>query len=195
MMHRRHLVSGPLAFLPIVAALSLVGCAGLGGPPTVTISAGELEQIVERSFPIDRRFLEMLDVSVKSPKVSLLPERNRVAVVLGVRARDRVFANNWQGQLSFDAALRWESADQSLHLTQVRVQDLALDNPGAATRTAAERMGGALAERVLEDMSLYRLTPEKLAQLQSSAGLPGLAPSAVTVTSRGVEITFAPVAK
>ena len=193
MMHRRHLVLGPLG--PIVAALSLVGCAGLGGPPTVTISAGELEQIVERSFPIDRRFLEMLDVSVKSPKVSLLPERNRVAVVLGVRARDRVFANNWQGQLSFDAALRWESADQSLHLTQVRVQDLALDNPGAATRTAAERMGGALAERVLEDMSLYKLTPEKLAQLQSSAGLPGLAPSAVTVTSRGVEITFAPAAK
>ena len=193
MMHRRLLVLGPLG--PIVAALSLVGCAGLGGPPTVTISAGELEQIVERSFPIDRRFLEMLDVSVKSPKVSLLPERNRVAVVLGVRARDRVFANNWQGQLSFDAALRWESADQSLHLTQVRVQDLALDNPGAATRTAAERMGGALAERVLEDMSLYRLTPERLSQLQSSAGLPGLAPSAVTVTSRGVEITFAPVAK
>ena len=193
MMHRRHLVLGPLG--PIVAALSLVGCAGLGGPPTVTISAGELEQIVERSFPIDRRFLEMLDVSVKSPKVSLLPERNRVAVVLGVRARDRVFANNWQGQLSFDAALRWESADQSLHLTQVRVQDLALDNPGAATRTAAERMGGALAERVLEDMSLYKLTPEKLAQLQTSAGLPGLAPSAVTVTSRGVEITFAPAAK
>ena len=195
MMHRCRFVLNQLAWLLSAVALVLVACAGLGGPPTVTLSASELEQMVERSFPIDRRLLDLLDVSVRLPKVSLLPERNRVAMVLGVRARDRVFANSWQGQLSFDAALRWDAGDQSVHLTQVRVQDLALDNPGAATRTAAERMGGALAERVLEDMSLYKLTPERLAQLQTNAGLAGLAPSAVTVTSRGVEITFAPTAK
>ncbi len=179
---RRHL------FAACTLLLFLGACAGLGGPPTVTLSQSEIERLVERNFPVDRALLDVFDVTVNAPKVALVPERNRLAAVVAVRARDRLFGSSWQGQLNFDAALRWEPKDQTVRLSQVRVQDLALANPGALTRSTAERLGAALAERVLEDSSIYRLSAERAAQMRQLGYVPG----AVTVTSRGVEITFAP---
>jgi hypothetical protein len=176
---------------PLLAActtLLLAGCAGLAGPPTLTLTQADADRLLRGRFPIERRLLEVVDASMRAPALRLVPETNRLAAVVEVQAHDRLLGGSWQGLLSFDAALRWEPRDQSVRLTQVRVQDLAL-NPGqAATRSSVERLGAALAERVLEDISLYRLSDERAAELQRR----GLMPGAVTVTSRGVEITFVP---
>lgn len=185
-MLQRRLASAATA----LGLLGLVSCAGLMGPPKVTLSQSEIERLVERNFPIDRALMEIFDVTVNAPKVQLVPERNRLAAVVNVRARDRLFSSTWQGQLHFDAALRWEPRDQTVRLSQVRVQDLALAQPAAVNRSTAERLGAALVERVLEDSSIYRLPADRAAQMQKL----GVEPGAVTVTSRGVEITFAPVA-
>lgn len=180
-----------LAFaVSALCLLGLVACAGLMGPPKVTLSQSEIEGLVQRNFPIDRLLMEIFDVTVHAPRVQLVPERNRLAAVVDVRARNRLFAGTWQGQLHFDAALRWEPRDQTVRLSQVRVQDLALAQPGALNRSTLERLGAAVAERVLEDSSIYRLSAERAAQMHKL----GVEPGAVTVTSRGVEITFAPLA-
>ncbi len=178
-----------LILLPAAAALAaaLGGCAGVGGPPTVTLTAREIEALVKRQFPMDRRMLDLFDVTINAPSISLLPERNRLAAVVDMKARSNLFAGGLNGLLTLDSALRWEPTDQTVRLLQVRVQDLAVDNSNPLARTAAERMGGAVAERMLEDMVLYTLPPERAAQMKAL----GVRPSAVTVTSRGVEISFA----
>ena len=124
-----------LLCLSAIAALAAgvgVGCAGLGGPTTVTLRADEIQALVQKSFPRERRLLEVLDV----------------------QARERLLGGSWAGRLDFDAALRWDAADQSVRLTQVRVQDLVLTSGGNATRSSTERLGAAVAERLLEDLSL-----------------------------------------
>ena len=169
-----------------LAAVVGVGCAGFGGATTVTLHADEIQALLQKSFPRERRLLDAVDVSIAAPRTRLLPDSNRIGAVLDVQARERVFGGSWSGRLDFDAALRWDAAEQSVRLTQVRVQDLVLNSAGNATRSTTERLGAAVAERMLQDLSLYRLKPERAAQLQQK----GYAPSAVTVTSRGVEITF-----
>lgn len=171
------------------AALLLSGCAGLGGPPSIKLSESELNARVQRIFPLQRRLLEVFEASVSAPRLRLLPERNRLAVVLDIALRDRVLGGNWQGRLDFDAALRWDAADQSVRLDQVRVQDFVLAPGSSGPRTTVERLGLLLAERALEGLSLYRLPPERAAELQRR----GLAPGAIAVTERGVEITFVPI--
>ena len=52
----------------------------------------------------------------------------------------------------------------------------------------AQRIGALLAERVLEDLAVYRLKPQQAERLREA----GLRTGAVTVTSRGVEVTLAP---
>lgn len=172
-----------------LALLSLGACAGLVGPPTVTLSEAEIAQLMARSFPLDRSLLDVFDVTVSAPRVRLLTERKRLAAVVGVQARNRLLGLSWQGQLDFDAALRWDASDQTVRLVQVRVQDLAFADPGALNRSAAERLGAALAERVLEGSAIYRLPAERAAQLRAKGHVPG----SVDVTWRGLEIAFVPL--
>jgi len=181
--------------LALIAAAALPGlqaCATLGGPRVITLELNDLVRGLERRFPLERRLLEVLDVTVARPDLRLLPERNRLALALDVAARDRLFGGAWRGRLALDSALRWEAADQSVRLLQVRVAEFTLDaaaSAGGNRASQAERLAAVLTERVLEDLSLWRASPEQLQSLQRV----GLAPSAVTVTARGVEVTLAPL--
>jgi hypothetical protein len=177
-MQRRALVTLPVWLL--------AGCAGLGGPPTLVLSQAELQSRVQAHFPLQQRVLDMLDVSLLNPRLQLLPEQQRLAAVLDLRARERLLAGTWQGQLSFDAALRWSAADQTLRLAQVRVQDLALRDPDGPTRSLAERVGAVLTERALEGLVVYKLAGERWLELQRR----GLELGRIEITPRGVEVQF-----
>jgi len=176
------------ALLVAACLPALAGCAGLGGPPRVVLGSGDLARLLDRQFPQDRRLLEVFDVTLQAPRVQLQPERNRLAAVLDLGVRERVLGGRWNGQLAFDSALRWEPRDRTLRLHQARVADLKLVSAGAETRTAAERLSAQLVERVLEDLVLYTLPAERAEALRAA----GMASDAATVsiTSRGVEVTF-----
>ncbi len=188
-----------LAGLPPAGAIALLsaGCSELGGPTVITLGEADITRLIERAFPIERRLLEVIDVELAAPTIQLLPDRNRLAVVLQLKSTERLFNRSMQGRLAFDSALRYEPSDASIRLTQVRVQSVGV---GATTRSPAPPAGGAdgaeallarvslvLAEKVLDEMPIYTLNAERQAQLRQS----GLQPTAVTVTARGVEITIA----
>lgn len=186
------MISTPMprrAFVSALSTLWFAGCAVLDGPTSFTVTPQELETLLEKRFPLDRRMLEVLDVTVSTPRLRLLPDRNRLATELEVSTRDRLFGNSWRGRLALDAALRWEGADATLRLQGVRVHEFSFDGAEAfGRRDQAERLAALLAERVLEDFTVYRPSPERLARLQRL----GVAPGAVNVTRSGVQITFVP---
>lgn len=177
--------------LVCAAPAVLAGCAGLMLPRTLSLDADELQRLIERRFPIERRLLEVLEVNLSAPRLRLLPDVNRLAAIVDIGTRDRLFGGSWRGRLDFEAALRFEAADPSLRLTQVRVRDFSLDTAASGLRAQAERLGAALVERVLEDLVVYRLPPERSDALRRA----GLVPGAVTVTARGVDVTLVPVAR
>ena len=209
----------------LISVAGLAGCAGLIGPQTLTLSEAELQALIARAFPLQRRVLELLDVQMSAPQLRLLPDSNRLAVALVVSTQDRVFGRSARGSLRFDAALRWDAAEAAIRLTQVRVQQLRLDGgsgtaaleataPPAATSTPsttapptspappadsgdtgamlasnAARLGLVLAERALEGLPLYRLSPERQARLRQL----GLQPGTVLVTPAGLQVTLVPL--
>lgn len=175
----------------LAAVATAFGCAVLDTPNTVTLGEPELQRLVDKSFPIDRRLLDVLDVSVSTPKLHLLADRNRIGTELTISTRDRLFGGSWQGRLQLDSALRWEASDQTVRLSKVQVHDFRLDGGGSLARSQAERLGAVLAEKVLEESVLYRLPRERAATLQRQ----GVVPASLAVTRRGVEITFQPVGR
>lgn len=206
---RQLLRRAKLLAVPTVPLAWLSGCAGLGGPTVITLGETELGVLVNRAFPMQRRLFELLDVTLTAPALRLQPERNRLAVVLDIAAQERLFSKAAKGRLAFDGALRYESSDASVRLQQVRVSQFSLEGgapipgalaaalppaaaappgqPASAPASISQRLGQALAERMLENLSIYKLSPERLASLRQL----GLQPGAVTVTARGVEITMA----
>jgi hypothetical protein len=176
--------------IAFVASL-LAGCASVGGPRTLTISDAEIARLLEQHGPFQRRLLEVLDVRIQRPTVKLLPNSNRLASELDVVTTDRVRNRTYNGKIAVDYALRYDEAAQAIRMTQVKVGKLHLENLPSPEQGALNRLGVLIAETLLEDTVLYRFKP---ADLKSAEGK-GYKPGAVTVTSRGVEVTLAPIGR
>lgn len=170
-------------------ACTLGGCAQLAGPRSVTYSQAELQQMLDRKFPQERRLLEVLDVTLLTPVLALLPDRNRVGLALQVQAGERLFASPLRGRLALESGLKLGVEDGSIRLVQVRVTSLTWETPdGAAPRLPVQRLGSVLAERLLEGTVLHQLKPEQLERLTRA----GYQPGTVEVTSSGITISVVP---
>ena len=170
-----------------VVTFVLSACAGLGVPREVTLSQGDLQRLVERQFPRERRLLEVLDVSLARPVIRLAPERNRIVTELDLSAVERLSGSTVRGSLALDHALRYEPSDASIRLANVKVQDFRLDVAGTALSGQGARLGALLTERLLDDFVVYRIKDDQREALRRA----GIDKADIAVTSRGVELRFA----
>ena len=165
----------------------LAGCAGLGEARKLTLSQADLQRWIERQFPLQRRVLEVIDIQVARPALRLLPERNRIATDLDLAASERLTGRTARGSLTLDGALRYEPSDASIRLAQVQVQEVKLDLGSGPLSPSSARIGTLLAERLLDDLVLYRADAQRALRLQRA----GLTAAEITVTAQGVEMRFA----
>jgi hypothetical protein len=152
----------------------------------VSLSQADLQALIERQFPYQRRVLELIDINVARPTLRLLPERNRIAADLDLAASERLSGRSVRGSLALDYALRYEPSDSSVRLAQVHVQEARLDLGNGPLAPSSARVGALLAERLLDDFVLYRADPQRLALIQRL----GITAADIAVTSRGVELKF-----
>lgn len=174
--------------LAAVASAGLSGCAAFVGSHTVTISESEITLLLARQFPMERKVLEVVDLSASNPLVHLLPETNRLGTELDFAARDRLFGTQAQGHLSLDYGLRFEASDHTIRMTGVRVLDLRLASGSSSLHGTAQRLGTLVAEDMLEDRPLYRM---KASQADEMDRL-NLVASPITVTPQGLQMTLSP---
>lgn len=165
-------------------ALLLAACAA--GPRDITLSEAELQALIERHVAREHRVAELIDLKLEQPRIRLLPERNRIASALDITALERISGRTLRGSLSAEHTLRYEPADTTLRIAQLRVQDFKLDlGAGALTGTAA-RLSAVFVERALEDAVVWRASESQREALSRA----GVQRATIQVTSRGVEVKF-----
>lgn len=174
-----------LAVAALSALLALGGCASLD-PRNLVLSQADLQTLVERQFPKDRRLLEVVDLTLNRPVVRLLPERNRIATELDLTVTERLSGRVVRGSLALDHGLRYEPSDGTVRLAQVKVQQLRLDLGGRPFSAQVERLGATVAEQALDDFVLHRLSDERRDALRRA----GLERAEFVVTGRGIELRF-----
>jgi len=171
----------------LVAGLA-AGCAALLGPRDIEVSQAQLQQAIERRFPIERRYLEVLDVTVAVPRVLLRPEANRVATEFEVLVSERVFHGQHRGTIALNYGLRFEPSDNSVRLTNVRVDRFDVDGAPALLRQQLDRVGLQLAEQTLNERPVYTLRAKDVEAMQGH----GYRPGDIRVTASGLVITLLP---
>ncbi|RQP25636.1 DUF1439 domain-containing protein [Piscinibacter terrae] len=170
-------------------SLFLAACASVMGPKVITFSEADLAHALESHGPYQKRLLEVLDVRVNKPSVHVMPEVNRLSSDLELVTTERVSGKTYAGSISVDYALRYDEPSQSIRLTQVHVNRLQINNLPSPEKTGLNRLGALVAEQLLNDVAIYRFKP---GDLKNAEGY-GYKPGAVTVTSRGVEVTLSPI--
>ena len=183
--HRRGIVLAWCAGL-------LAGCGALL-PHSIVLGEAELQAQLARRFPLQRSLLGSLELELSDPQLRLDAPSQRLATELTLRGSERLSGRSLQGRLALDYALRYEPADASIRLVQPRVTSLQLDPvPGLSARRTEtlQRLVLPLAERLLDEMVLYRVPDERLQRLQRA----GVRPGALQVTPEGLEVTLEPLA-
>ena len=174
------------AVLALMALLS--GCAGLIGTHDVDISESQLTLLLARQFPMERKVLEVIDLDITNPQLTLIPQGNRVGTQLDVAAVDRLFGNTATAHIKLDYGLRFQLSDHTIRMTQVRVRELTLASGSSNLHGAAQRIGGLVAEGALENLVLYRMKPAQADEMDRL----DLVASPITVTPQGLHMTVAP---
>jgi hypothetical protein len=163
----------------------LAACASIDSR-NVTLSPSEVQTLVARQFPRQQRLMELLDVSLANPVVKLLPERNRLATTMDLLASERLSGRALRGSFAIDHGLRFEPSDATVRLANVRVENMSLELAGTPLTGQAARLGGLLAERVLDGFVIYRVSDER----RQSMARAGVNNADVAVTERGIELRF-----
>ncbi len=182
--HRRHTLGAFTAFALMPSAW-LTGCSAFADLARVHVSLAELVAMIERQFPREQRVLEVIDVVLRQPKLKLLPQSNRLATDLSIAAKERIFGRGAQGRMGFEYALRFEPADYSVRLADVRVGSIELDG-GQSLSNQWQGIAQALTQRLLEDLTVVKLSSQRADALRQLS----LNAAAMTVTERGLDIRF-----
>lgn len=170
------------------AAVLLPTAPGAVAQPRYAVSAAVLQQAVAQRFPMRFGMGGLLQLTVRTPVLRLLPQANRIATDMVVVADGPALAAPSSGEFDLDFALRYERSDQTIRARKLRVRSLRVAGLPAPYPELLDAFGQALAQQSFGEIVLHRL---RAADLALADGL-GLEPDTITVTDDGLVIGFAP---
>ncbi len=179
--HFAHLCFG------LLAVLLLASCATLNGPRDIEIPLSHLQQGLEKRFPVNQRVLEMFDIQLTHPQVSLQAEQNRITVTLDTSVGTPLTAQPWKGSLVLSGRLVLDTTRNAIVLNETRIDRLAADGMDETRQRLLGRIGNLVVDRIIQDVVLYSLKPEDLRYFGVQ-----YAPLALRTTADALLITVAP---
>ena len=179
-------------FVAVVMALTMsvfiAGCASLFGPRSMEVPLAQLQEHLSERFPFNSRYLEIFDVHLSNPKLSLQPDTNRVVTTIDANIFPSFLKHPWNGSFIVSGRLAVDKERRALVLTEPRVENL--DLAGLDNRYARQvlRVGSLVAEEVLRNVPLYTFTEDKFRYAGTNC-----LPTEITTRKNGLVVTFEPV--
>jgi len=184
-------------FLLASLALILAACAiQPPAPKTIVVSEARLAQLISSQFPLNSEMLDVLDIDVSAPRITLDPVNNRINTSLDLNVAGNSLVGlftrkEYRGGIDLSYGLRFEPSDGSVRMSDVRVHKLSVEGTPEVLQRRVERLGTPLAQKLLKDYVLYKVRPE---DLQAAQGW-GYAPGPFRIDPTGLSITLNPVAR
>ncbi|MEZ5706375.1 MAG: DUF1439 domain-containing protein [Burkholderiaceae bacterium] len=153
-----------------------------------SVTTAELGEMLKAHFPIKYPVQGFLDLIVRTPRLTMHPQTNRIDADMDVTAQGPALHRAQAGQLGVGFALRYEASDKTVRAHQLSFNSL--DFPGIRPE-AVELIrvyGPALAQAALQEVVLHQFKDKDLAVLD----VLGMRPGKITVTEQGLRIGFEP---
>ena len=167
-----------------ITASLLSSCASMLGPRQVELPLHKLQSGLDRRFPINERLLELFDVQLTRPQLSLQPERDRVALAVDASVAPP-FARAWTGNIAFSGRLYVDPGRAAVMMAEPRIDRLQLGNPAAERQLM--RVANTLIDSVARDMPVYSFEQKDLRY----AGVQ-FVPTRIRTTATGLLVTLEP---
>jgi len=176
-----------LSFVSAALTLLLASCASLLGPREVEIPLSSLQQAIDRKFPFNSRYLELLDISIGNPRVTLLPQADRVLTSMDVTFAPIFLNRSWSGSFAVSGQLRFDPARNAIVLAAPRVEKFVVDGFDMPYVDRIAKIGSLLAEQLLQEIPLYTFRPGDLRY-----GGVAFRPTKIATGPTGLVVTLVP---
>src|SRR5437764_6936106 len=148
--------------LALAAGGLLASCASLSGPRRVELSQARLQAGLERRFPMNNRMLQLLDVQLARPQLTILPESDRVALGLGVSVAPPLLGQSWHGSMALSGRLVLDPSRNAVFLTDTHLDRFDVDGIDADRARDIGRAADMLVNQMVRDVAVYNFRPEDL---------------------------------
>lgn len=165
----------------------LASCASLVGPRDVDLPLAKLQAGVDKRFPLNRRMLELLDVQLSHPQVSLYPGEERIGISIDAAIVPAFRRTPWRGNLSLSGRLVVDANRNAILISDPRIENFTMDGVDESRQRQLARVAGLLVDEMVRDHPLYTFRPEDLRY----AGVQ-FAPTHIRTSERGLSVTIAP---
>lgn len=172
----------------LLACGVLASCASLVGPRQIDIPLSRLQAGVERRFPVDNRALELFDIQLSRPQLTLLPGSDRVALSMDARVAPPFIRQSWSGSLALSGRLYVDAARGAVFMTEPQVDRFVVDGVDEARQRQFGKVANVLMSKVIGDVPVYSFRPEDLRY----AGVQ-FVPTRISTTPDALIVTVEPV--
>lgn len=167
-------------------ACLLSSCASVFGPRQVDIPLHKLQAGLERRFPVNERLLQLFDVQLNRPQLTLQPDQDRVALAVDASVAPP-FARAWTGSLGFSGRLYVDPGRAAVMMAEPRVDSVRLGSGNAEAERQLLRAANGLIDTVARDLPVYSFDPNELRY----AGVQ-FVPTRIRTTASGLRVTLEP---
>lgn len=174
--------------LGVLALAGLVSsCATFVGPRDVEIPLYKLQAGLDRRFPLDNRMLELFDVRLSRPQLSMLPENDRVGLTMAAEIAPPFLKQSFTGSVAFSGRLYVDPARSAVFMTDARVDRFELDGVAASAQRQFTKLANFAMENVTRDVPVYSFRMEDLRY-----GGVQFVPTRIATTASGLVVTLEP---
>jgi hypothetical protein len=166
----------------------LASCASFTGPRQVDIPLSRLQAGLDRRFPVDNRMLELFDVRLSRPQLSVLPEADRVGLTVNAEIAPPFLKRPFNGSVSLSGRLYVDPSRSAVFMTDARVDRFDLDGVNADASRQFAKLANVVMDDVVRDVPVYSFRMEDLRY----AGVQ-FVPTRIATTSSGLQVTLEPV--
>ena len=169
----------------LALAVLLSACATLLPMQEFEIPLSRLQRDMDKRFPLNRRYMELFDVALSQPKLSLRPESERVVVAFDAKVLSPLVKQPIEGKMQVSGQLRIDQQRRALVLTEPRLESLgSLTDAGNGKLS---RLGVMLAEDLLNNTVLYTFAPDAFTVAGQRFN-----PTRITTRENGLVVSFEP---
>ena len=182
---QRHLKN----ILVLALALGLLAsCASIVGPRDIELPLHKLQAGLDRRFPMNNRLLELVEVELTRPQLSMQHEDGRIGLTLDASVTPPFSRSAWRGNFALSGRLYIDPVRGAVLMGEPRVERFNVDGVDEARQRQLAKVANVLMDKVVADMPLYHFRPEELRY-----GGVQFFPTRIATSPRGLVVSVEPV--
>ncbi len=154
-----------------------------------TFARQDLQSAIATQFPRKLRYMEIFEVNLSNPRLSLDAQNNRLVTTVDAQIDNQLLlARPVTGTLAISSALKYDAAARAVRLDTPTVDKIDIAGVPAQYAPQLNALGNSAAEQILKDYPIYTFKPEQL-EMNGKRFEPG----AITVEKDGIKVEIKPL--